>query len=330
MNPNESSTVPTFGGLDIEENTASLQTQVPVSPMKLAENHLACDCCGIAVEITSAAQIFEVERLGNFNRLKEPTIVRVSRCPSCVAVLDEAAAYIDAHPHHAARMGNVAQERVEQALFALQVLDRPRPSEAIFEAAWPRLWPAASRMRWGNPASVPLGLCLSRPWTHVSLEQRQQLREAYAVGLSDYTARSQAPMAISCPTGGCLFCGVEQVAVPAVEVSRLDGIQAATRATWRSLATFPSALGGSGPDEVRGHLCPGCSRALDSVGAVGVAARAQAVVNHVQASLGDGKARRLSERLALDFPPLMPAWAAQQREPNPRPWEHLGEMLAGL
>ena len=30
------------------------------------------------------------------------------------------------------------------------------------------------------------------------------------------------------------------------------------------------------------------------------------------------------------FPPPMPAWAVLGREPNQRPWEHLGALLARL
>lgn len=296
----------------------------------LTENRLACDCCGVAVGITDRSMIRQAEGpLQVTSRTREPVLV--TRCSSCVSVTEEAAAYLERHPQLAAQMGSIAQERIEGALFALQVLDRAQPSDAVFGAVWPRLWRAESRLRFDARAPVKTPRGSSAPWTHVSPDQRQRLRQAFAAGLQERAALSQAPVTVPCPSGACLFCGVAQTVRPAVDVARLDGLGGASRAFWRPIVTFPIALGGEGSDGVQGHLCLACSKAMDSTGgAVGPSARAQAVVSHVQATQGHDEAQRLSNRLAMDLAPPMPAWAVMKRPPNQCPWEHLEGLLTRL
>ena len=310
-----------------QKETAALRAQVPDFPVRLPDSRLACDCCGVAVTVTWNDQIRQAERLPPREGARVPNAVLLTRCPPCEAVTKEAAAYLAERPHLVVRMGNIVQERVEQALFALRVLELPRPSPEVFDEVWPLLWRAASMFRWGSPVTVVPGHGSSRPWAHLSEQQRQRLRDAYAQGVQQDEARSKPPVTLGCPSEACLFCGVTHIVVPALEVARLGGATTGSRALWHRVVTNPAALGGAGPDKVSGHLCPACTKALQSVGGVGQTAREHAVVNHVQATLGDDQARRLRERIADDCPPPLPAWAAVERDPNARPWGHLGSLL---
>lgn len=314
-----------------EREAAALREQVPDLPRKAVLNEYACEFCGVGVVITDASQVRIVDRQRRVSPDKvEHLEVPVARCEGCRAVQADAAAYLEAHPELVARFGNVVQERVEQALFALQVLARPRPSEPVFAAVWPRLWEAARALRWGSPLTVIPERVNPHPWAHVGLTQRQDLRRAYAAGLQNRVLRTQAPIALPCPSVACLFCGVPAVRRPASQVVDLGGVHMATRRTWTRLVTFRTALGGEGPEEVTGHLCPACQHALGQMGGVGIAARGQALVNYVQSTAGEAKAQRLADRLARDLPPPMPAWAVIGAEPNGRPWAHLSELLVRL
>ena len=313
-----------------QKETAALRAQVPDFPVRLPDSRLACDCCGVAVTVTWNDQIRTAERLPPRQGARVPNAVLLTRCPSCEAVTQEAAAYLAENPHLVVRMGNIVQERVEQALFALQVLELPRPNPEVFDEVWPLLWRAASMFRWGSPVTVVPGHGSSCPWAHLSEQQRQRLRDAYAQGVQQDAARSKPPVTLGCPSEACLFCGVTHIVVPALEVARLGGATTGSRALWHRVVTNPAALGGAGPDNVSGHLCPPCTKALQSVGGVGQTAREQAVVSHVQTTLGDGQARRLSDLIADDRPPQLPAWAAVKTVPNERPWDHLAWLLARL
>ena len=117
-------------------------------------------------------------------------------------------------------------------------------------------------------------------------------------------------MDLWCPSRGCRLCGVDVIQVAAIEVVRWGGPEAAAIVAWRSVTTTASALGGRGPQGVRGHLCPQCSEAVRSEGAVGPSSRGRALVEYVRRSKGDPKATRLRLLSGDDFPPLIPGWGA--------------------
>jgi hypothetical protein len=173
-----------------------------------------------------------------------------------------------------------------------------------------------------------------RAWAHVGLGARQELRAAFAAGLRDLVARHQPPVSVACPQdGGCLYCGRGSVSISAEQLSRLGGAQAATRAAWRPTTTTVTALGGTGPDRLTGHLCATCAGALEQVGgAVGLTSRAQAVVDHLVAHGEPQRARRLSDWLVEHEGAnrVVPAWAVTGREPSGEPWEHLRQWVQGI
>jgi hypothetical protein len=312
-----------------EEEAAVLRAQIPDHPVKLPAGQLACDCCGVGVVVTSKKEVVVAQVPKHWGH-QRPEPVGLVRCPSCRSVVEEATSYLAQHPEHERRMGNVAQERVEQALFALEVVGRPRPSDNVFEVVWLWLWQGGSQVRWSNPTSLSRNMMNPHPWAHVGLAQRHQLRHAYAEGLRESAARGHAPVAVPCLTGACMFCGVAEVPRSAAEVVRLGGVSAATAALWHHLVTNPAALGGRGADLVGGHLCPACTKALVSAGAVGLEARGQAVVDHVQGTLSDEKAQRLRGLLANDRAGTLPARAATGQAPNATAWQHLGGVLGRL
>ena len=147
--------------------------------------------------------------------------------------------------------------------------------------------------------------------------------------LADRIAANKPPVGLRCPSGGCAFCGIPAVPMPAAQVLRLGGPLAAEQQVWRRITTLPTSLGGRGPNLVRGHLCPLCSEALDDVGAIGQPARARALLAYLDRT-APAKERPLRNRLADDFPPSLPAWAASARKPNATPWSHLRGLLDAL
>lgn len=214
-------------------------------------------------------------------------------------------------------------------LFGLAILHQEPPTEDL-GALLPRMHPPSHGVWFSNPGKLTRDLCSAYPWAHVTTAQRAELRSAYAAVLRDRLALSEPPVAIRCPSGGCLLCGVASVDRAAIEVTRRGGPLATAQAVWLPISPSPTALGGSGPDLVKGHVCPACADAIDSAGAVGPTARGLAVVAHVGQS-SEEKAERLRDRLGDDFPPVLPAWAAlRDAEPSAEPWSHLRRVLDRL
>jgi hypothetical protein len=260
-----------------------------------------------------------------------PNAVPVTRCSSCRDVAHEAAAYVDHHPELVSRYGNVATDHVEQALFALQILGYPRPMDEVFESLWRRLWQAALFRRWADPATVYPGRVNGRPWDHVTISQRHELRVAFAEGLNERVLRHQPAVQVACPSRACLFCGIGSVSVPADQASRLGGPEAAAGSLWRRTVTSSTSLGRPGGETITGHLCPACARALQKAGAIGVTSRAQACADFL-AIRDPGRARRLRDWL-LDHQganAAVPAWASEDRLPNDQPWSHIRAWLNTL
>ena len=152
-------------------------------------------------------------------------------------------------------------------------------------------------------------------------------------GLRDRLALAEPPVQLYCPTRGCLLCGIDVTPMPAIEVVRRGGPEAAAIVAWQTLSTSPAALGGEGrPQGVDGHTCPSCARAVDDVGSVGPTSRNRALVAYVRRTQGDAKAERLRQVLSSDFPPVIPGWGALPRttQPNLTPWEHVRHLLDHL
>ncbi len=178
-------------------------------------------------------------------------------------------------------------------------------------------------MWFSNPLALTRDRCSPRPWAHVGLSQRAELRKAYADAMRDRLALAQPPVAIRCPTGGCVFCGLAAVERSAIEVARRGGVNAMSHAVWREVNTDPKALGSNGPNRILAHACPACSAAIEEAGGIGWIARAVAVVNYL-APTEPKKAERLRSMLSETHPPLLPAWrVVPEVRASVEPWEHL-------
>jgi hypothetical protein len=183
--------------------------------------------------------------------------------------------------------------------------------------------PAAHGVWFSNPLSLTRDRCSPWPWAHVTLSQRADLRKAYADAMRDRLTLAQPPVALRCPTGACVFCGVGSVNRAAIEVARRGGVKAMSHAVWREVNTDPKALGSRGPERILAHTCPACSAAIEEAGAIGWVARAVAVVNYLALS-EPKKAERLRSMLSDDRPPVLPAWRVMPKaRPSVEPWEHL-------
>ncbi len=309
-----------------DEEAVAMRSQVPDNPVALPPDHLACEGCGVAVD----GPVTSVTPVPPKTQHTVPSApVSFSRCPQCTLLRDTADAYVSARPALAARLGeHIARERVSSVLFGLAILGKPVPDD--LSGLLPRLHPAAHVVWFRSPSALSHDRCSPYPWAHVTLGQRAALRTAYAAVLRDRLALTQPPVAVACPSHGCLLCGVAAVRRSAIEVSRGGGESATVHTLWRAVTTLPTALGGQGPDHVFGHVCPACAEAIAEAGAVGPSARERAVVEHVRATLGDAKADRLRTLLTDDFPPSLPAWGAVTRPASATPWGHLRRVIQRL
>lgn len=324
-----------------------LRERVPDDPAPLANGDHACPGCGVwttpdRTEPVVTAPVYAARPDGRIGRHLANT--PLTRCADCRALRDRARALLDAHPSARARLGNIADERVESVLCALALLGVPLPetiTEADLSALLRHLARPGAAARWENGARP--GMHAPRPWSHVRESARADLRAAYATLLRERLSAGSPDVILTPPTvrywepdvvvpGGCLLCGVRAVTVTAAQVARLGGREAAQGLAWQPVTAQPSALGGPrAPVRVAGHACPPCSEALASVGAVGPTALERALAAH----LPDAAAQRLRAALAqtVGTVPGLVGWGAlvyaagrderPSPEPNREPWGHL-------
>lgn len=301
-----------------------LRSSVPDDPIPLPDGHLACEACGVAVAARGVATKTVLPSPSE-NRI---ITANFARCDDCEAVRARAQAYVEAHPALVARLGDIAGERMESVLFGLSIIGQSASGD--IGLLLPRMHPAAHGVWFSNPLTTTPGKCSPHRWAHVSLTQRAELRKAFAATLRDRLALSRPPVEIVCPSGGCLLCGVRSVERSAVEVTRRGGAEAASRAVWRPVLTSVHALGRRGPDQVSGHVCPSCDKAIRDAGGIGQHALGDAVLAHVQHTRGETKARRLRSLLENDSPPNLLGWGALNARPSGSPWFHLVKVLDRL
>lgn len=139
-------------------------------------------------------------------------------------------------------------------------------------------------------------------WEHITEHRRDRIRTGYAAMLR---ARVETYSPVLCPSGGCLFCGVQSIPAKPSQAPNV----------WLEVTTTLGSLGGRRrrSQRVTGYMCPGCYQAREDVGAWGPSAIERAIFRHLNHSLG------------LNCPELnAPAWGAlDDPEPNAQPWEHL-------
>lgn len=266
--------------------------------------------------------------------------VPLTRCDDCAERRALALALVESHHAMAAKLGpDHAQDVAEGAVIALALLAQPMPSPDISGADLGALVRNLARpglsAAWRVIATP--GQCCPHPFAHVSAEAMAGLRRAYASALAERIARSSPPVRLAPPDGppGCLLCGVGSVVMEAARVVRLGGRGAATREAWTPLGTTPGALGAPGAEPVKGHLCPGCSAAVLSCGAVGPSAAERSLLLHLCPEFKDHLPYELPEMEGLAAWGALVVAAQRRGAPPPEPgrtrWAHVPrpERLAG-
>lgn len=332
-------------------------TTQPLTAAHLPAGMVACPSCGVATSAPTdpaeavTARPSESTPAGQRRDLAPVTL---ARCAACREVRDCAAALLNAHPRVASRVGTIAPDRTEAALCALAALGQPLPdpttaSEAEVSSLLHHLSPLGGAVRWAGLVTAS-GTASPYPWAHLTEGDRVALREGSAAVMRSRVARTEQPEVVAPPpidpygvprgavrvNGACLLCGVASVLVPAARVVRLGGLTATARTIWRPLTTGPGNLGGrAAPAPVAGHICPQCTEALASVGAVGPTALERALLDHLHATGRDNAADRLRGALSgmVGTVPGLVGWGAlavdalRRGEPVPEangaPWAHL-------
>jgi hypothetical protein len=274
-----------------------LRRTVPDDPIRLPPGHLACEGCGVA----SAGPVVESIPMGAGGRIA----ANYTRCAECQRLSEQA-----------------TDRRVLNVLYALAVVGVPVPEDPTPLVPW--MQTVGGAVPWLDPEAPSRDLCSPYPWAHVSLSQRAQIKEAYLLAMRSRIRVGAPALAIRPPWGGaCLFCGVGSLPMAPIEVVRRGGRESAAHAIWRRVLAQPPSFGGHGPGLWEGFACPPCSDALDSVGSVGVRARARAFEQYVREHRPEEAARVRSMLDTYDQISL-PGWAAlSTRSPNPEPWAHI-------
>lgn len=348
-----------------DAEAAALAARMPDDPVRLGPDDLACAACGVTVrgpldiasvtwdDPTSAELPGGVLSNTSAGLPAEP----LTTCEECAARRHLAHDLSARLLPTGLAMGGVrygpehAAELVAAALDVLAALGAPAPSPARLTRdelviIVRRLAPLGTALGWSSrfapvrAADARPGTAAPRPWGHVRESTRLGLRRAYVHAMADRLALSAPPVALAPPPlppsrslpvpGGCLVCGVASVSLPAVQVARAGGREAAARDVWHYASSVaPDSLGGrAGPTRLSGHTCPPCAEAVAHAGAWGPSARERALL------VALGLASRWSE--GADALAGAVGWAglfadaarrsAPLPEPNLTPWAHLGDL----
>lgn len=330
------------------EDAERLREAVPSDPVRLPKNHIACAACGQAADYPrTRAALIKVPRFATKTNDKVGAhlgYTLLSRCPACTDRRHLALCIAAAHPAAGAQLGGVVVDAIDHALVALEVLGKPLPSPEITDAELGSLIrtlsTAGRAATWESIASERSGQCARRPFGHVRQDTRTLLLRGWMDFYAERLKARRPPVAVPPPPArgsgeikindGCVMCGIDHVDVPALRVHRSGGPAAAAVDVWTSLeATALTSLGGpTSVERVSGSVCPACTEALGSAGAVGMSAMEISLARRLE-SLGDeGTARvvRAGEFRLVGWAALV-AEARQQGRPDPapntRPWSHV-------
>lgn len=279
-----------------------------------------CGTCGVQVHngdevyaVTSEAS----ETLHNGESVISPHLGgrlkshELSTCADCSRVQEQAGAISSQFP--GLHRSNV-RGQVRDALAALDAAQLPVPSPRSVRT------PAALRRLVDHLVPVSRSILYAellapivRPesrehvgearWEHVTDDQRDRIRDAYADLL---LARVGSSDQVPCPSGACMFCGVQSIKAKPAQAGDV----------WREATTTRKSLGArrKGSQRVSGHLCPDCAQAREDVGSWGPTAVETAIFRHLD-----------HQPNLYNAPDLrVPAWGAlTDAEPNGKPWEHI-------
>lgn len=278
-----------------DEQAARLRAQVPDDPIKVPAAHLGCEVCGIAVPVPGPL------------------------CEQCEETRAAAVRYVEEHRGLIARLGDRAVPRIESLLIALRILNVAAPAD--LGMLLPRFWPVTTPFEgetlksgsWMPPKGMSeseafdkLGArrytfpcrdlafgkqgsrCNAKPFDHVLLAKRRELRRAYIEVEADRLSLAKPNVVVRCPSGACLMCGVTTVERSAIEVRR-RGQENVARDAWRRVSL---------PKYAGHYSCLSCSQAIEEEGSLGPSAMLTAVLAHVRATMGERQAINLRHRIA--------------------------------
>lgn len=293
---------------------------------------LACATCGAAVpdgRVTEAKDVTVVSPGGQ--RHQERTL-DLSTCAACSRAQEQVARIVAAHPALVASRGpGGAQRVVANVVTALAVIAQPLPRADVPDADLAslvhHLSAPGSRLAARLHVSQP-GEVAPYPFAYLDQAAVEEVRAAYGGYLHERVARSAPPVRLTPSEGsarpGCLACGAGWVVVPAARVAR-DGRDAVRSQVWRYLVVGVSALGGTGPETLKGHLCPACASAVESVGSVGPSALARAWVAYLRSHGAQQVALAVEQAERDGGLRGLVGWGslAAGTPPNTVPWAHI-------
>lgn len=276
---------------------------------------IPCGTCGLMVHnpeetytVTSGAS--EIEHAGR--RMTEPIMFRaketeLTTCSDCSDLREQADA-ITGQFRGASRSS--VRDQVRDVVAALAAVGLTVPTirdKTGLSRLLHNMVPASARITYVSRVAPTITLeskahAGTRRWEHVSDEQRDWIKTAFAAMLR---ARVGSPQQVPCPSGGCMFCGVHSIKAKPAQADQV----------WREAATTRGNLGArrKRSRKVAGHLCSPCAQAREDVGVWGPTAVETAILRH------------LDRKFGLNTPALnAPAWGAlTDAEPNSEPWSHL-------
>lgn len=338
----------------------------PTRVVTLAGADLPCRSCGITVpgpinhaeveHVETTTMITELGPRAYVYRDPEP----MTLCSECRERHDLAVTLTERHLPHGIPLnglrlvGPLGASKVAAALDGLAALGKPMPATDRTHAGdlaslVRRFAECGVRPTWESrfspvrDADAVKGTAAHRPWSHLSDDERAELRRAHVLALADRVAATADDVAFTPPSIGgstssglliraaCLLCGVGAVTRPAAWVAAREGAGVAARTVWRACASIPpQGLGGRpSPERVTGWACADCSEAIVDAGAVGPTALERALINYL------GLGARWTDRAMLSG---LAGWGGiaadvvrrgdPEPAPNSSPWSHLGDIDA--
>lgn len=272
--------------------------------------------------------------------------VMFSTCPSCADRADLAAHILRAHPAVAARLGaDHARAQLVAALDALAMVGASIPADdmahdaALTHFVLEGLAPLGSAAEWTSAylaREVTADQCAAVPFAAATPELRAAARKRVGEVLAYRVATTAPAVRLASPDRRpCMFCGIAAVEVPAHHVVVLGGQDAARDAVWSPRTATLHSLGrpsggGASRERIDGHLCRPCARAAEHVGALGVAALARALTEHLRGTGQEEAARAVAHAAREETLTGLSGHATIGGRANSTPWAHvrLGEGLA--
>jgi len=285
---------------------------------------MACRSCGLDVKHPDASRAESVEMHGyqpmsaaKLGTPRAPVLVPVTRCDECAKRRDLAEALLAEHPRVRRAHGQVAIDRLDAALAALDAGGlRGRTTVAFTNTDTAMFDTIEALAPLGGAASwslAPRQTGNARRWDHVPADLRAQIVDEIR---SAVHRRAELAMPFVPPGSsadgevlpGCLMCGRDTLTVK----------ESDAREAWGDLHRINVvSLGGrTRPDPVAGYFCPRCRVSIEKAGAPGMPANQRAVLAHF------GYELRIGYKLNMTS---VRGWAALPvgTAPNSKPWAHL-------